>query len=195
MRIVAGTHKGKSITAPSGQTLRPTSDRAREGIFNSLCHGNSKIGIGDHVTNSWVLDGFSGTGAMAFEALSRGAKYATCLDSSQISIECCRTNATSLGFSKNLTITQCDVLSPPVSNKPCCLIFLDPPYFKDLIEKSLISLATTGWIQDKALCITETAQKEKIQWPPSFRLLDQRKYGKSLITFLRFTDRVSVESS
>jgi len=186
MRIVAGTHRGRPISAPPGGALRPTADRVREAVFNSLCHGNVRIGAGDAVREVRVLDGFSGTGAMALEALSRGAAFATCIDIDRTALECCRANAEKLDLLSRMDILSGDCLAPVRPREPCSLIFLDPPYFQDFAAPALAALAKAGWIEDGALCVIETGAKEKPDWPEEAVILDQRKYGKALITFLRW---------
>lgn len=186
MRIVAGSHRGRPLKAPRGRALRPTADRVREAVFNVLAHGGGRIGGGDAVTGARVLDGFAGTGALGLEALSRGADHATLMDSDPEALACCRANAEALGELARVTVLQGDCTAPVRPRDPCALVFLDPPYGKDLATPALEALAAAGWMAPDAVCVVEFAAREAFTAPQGFTLLDERRYGAAKIVFLRW---------
>lgn len=190
MRIVAGKHRGRPLTAPPGRQLRPTSDRVREAVFNALCHGNARIGDGDAVRDAVVLDGFAGTGAMGLEAVSRGAAQVALMDMDRTAQDFCRQNATALGEQATVTVLSGDCLHPVRAAAPCDLIFLDPPYNSGLAAEALTALAHAGWIADGALCVIELAAREPFEPPDGATILDERRYGATRVLFVRWeTDK------
>ena len=146
MRIIAGKHRGRNLSTISGDFLRPTSDRVRESIFNILTQGGKSLKNKDWVTNAFVLDGFAGTGAFGLEALSRGANHLTLMDNNQNALDTCHKNVVALNERSNTEILNTDCLNPPRTNKPCTLVFLDPPYFSGFSNSVIDSLEKTGWI-------------------------------------------------
>lgn len=185
MRIVAGKHKGRTISAAEGNEIRPTSDRARQALFNILEHRGWGAGGASPVAGARVLDAFCGTGALGLEALSRGAAHATFLDKSRVALAVCRTNVKSLDETSNSAILQGDALHPVRPGEPYTLVFLDPPYREGMAGPALSALTAAGWLSDEALCIVETAAKEELELADGFELLDQRRYGAAKMTILR----------
>lgn len=186
MRIVAGRHRGRALAAPPGRALRPTADRVREAVFNVLAHGGAGLGGRDAVTGARVLDAFAGTGAMALEAVSRGASHATCMESDPTALDFCRANVQALGEEARVTVLGGDCLRPVRADAPCTLVFLDPPYGSGLAAPALGRLAAAGWIAKGAVCVVELAAREPFAPPPAATVLDQRRYGAARIVFLRF---------
>jgi len=186
MRIVAGRHRGRNIAAPPGNALRPTADRVRESVFNILVHGGGRLGGEDVVTGAEVLDGFAGTGAMALEAVSRGAAHATCMDSDLTALDACRANVRALGEAAQVTVLGGDCLDPVRAARPCSLVFLDPPYRSGIAAPALEALARAGWIAPGAICVVELAAKEPFAPPPDAELLDERRYGAARVVLLRW---------
>ncbi len=186
MRIVGGRHRGRKLRAPAGGGLRPTSDRARESVFNILEHTILGAGFGAGT----VADVFAGTGALGLEALSRGASHATFIDNDPVAIKCVRGNAGGLGEGRSVTLLKLDAVRlppPPLAAKtPCALVFLDPPYESGLGVPALQGLAAKGWIADGTVCVTEVAAKEALVPPPGFALLTERVYGAARVLFLKF---------
>ena len=128
MRIVGGSHRGKKLASPSGLTIRPTSERTREALFNILIHQK----YGNFVLkDAKVLDLFAGTGAIGLEALSRGAKELTAVEINQVALNCLHQNISSLGFSSQTNIIEANAVTLRPANdqdSKHSLIFLDPPY-------------------------------------------------------------------
>lgn len=188
MRIVGGKHRGRPLKAPPGRDLRPTSDRAREALFNIIEHG-LKGWPGD-LQGAAVIDAFAGTGALGLEALSRGAAHATFIDVDAGAIGLCRANAAALREQSNTTVLKLDVarLPPPplAAAAPCGVVFLDPPYGEGLAGPALAGLAARGWIAEGALAVTEIAVDEGFELPPGFLGLDERTYGAAKVVFLHW---------
>ena len=170
MRIVSGIYKGRKLQAPSGPDVRPTSDRARESIFNVIAHGLANWS--GELDGASVVDVFCGTGAMGLEALSRGAAHATLIDSSR----------PALAVAKNLA-------PPPLAAQaPCGVAFVDAPYAKGLTLPSLIGLKNKGWLAPGGLAVVEIGAEEELALPLSFELLDERAYGAAKVVFLQIRD-------
>jgi 16S rRNA (guanine966-N2)-methyltransferase len=186
VRIVAGKHRGRQLAVPQGSYIRPTADRVREAMFNSLCHGNRRIGDGDSVRDAIVLDGFAGTGALGLEAASRGAAHVSLMELNHDALILCRENVASLGEQACITVLNGDCLNPVRAARPCDLIFLDPPYRSGMANEALAALAHAGWIAPGALCVVELAAKEPFTLPEGAALLDERRYGAAQIKFLRW---------
>ena len=186
MRIVGGRHRGRRLEAPAGRALRPTADRVRESIFNVLAHGGARMGGADALVGARVLDAFAGTGAMALEAVSRGAAHATLIDNDRDALGCCRANAAALGEQGNVTVLQGDCFDPVRPAQACSLVFLDPPYDAGLARPALDALAAAGWIADGAVIVVELAAKEDFAPPEAAGILDERRYGAARIVFLRW---------
>ncbi len=189
MRIVGGRHRGRKIEGPGDagkDTLRPTSDRAREALFNILEHGRFSADGTSLVRGAGVLDAFCGTGAFALEALSRGAASATLIDSDPAAIVLVHRNLTALGEGAKARVVQADAAKSLRALDPHGLVFLDPPYRSGLASPALGALAAAGAIAPGALCIVELDYREALSPPPGFIPLDERRYGRAKLVFLRF---------
>lgn len=183
MRIVAGRHRGRSLAVPAGTVTRPTSDRARQALFNILEHGTLAAG-GSPVVGARVFDGFAGTGALALEALSRGAEHATLFEQDATALACLRRNVTALGEAARCRIVTGDIRKPPRATAPCRLGFLDPPYGQGLLAPALVALAEAGWLAEDCLVVAELAVAEAFEPPAGFATLDSRNYGAARLLFL-----------
>ena len=186
MRIVGGRHRGRPLRAPGGRDSRPTSDRAREAIFNILAHGMEDF----RLDGASVVDVFAGTGALGLEALSRGAAHATFIDDDGRAMGSVRGNAAALGERGAVTLLTLDAarLPPPplAARAPCALAFLDPPYGAGLAAPALEGLAARGWIAPGAVCVVELAAREPFAPPHAFKAVDERTYGPARVVFLRW---------
>ena len=190
MRIVGGIHRGRTIKGPTGQSIRPTSDRLRGSIFNILAHGYD-----DPLDDARVIDLFAGTGALGMEALSRGASFCLFVDDGTEARSLIRANVEALDWGGVTRIFRRDAtrLGEMPPQKPFTLAFLDPPYSKGLGEMALASLAEGGWLAAGALVIFEEAAKAELAIPDSFELLDSREYGDTQLLILRYTADSVVE--
>ncbi len=183
MRIVAGRFRGRSLKGPSGQAIRPTSDRLRETLFNVLAHA-----YGDPVTDARVLDLFAGTGALGLEALSRGGRFCLFVEEGVEARSLLRTNIEALGVEGATRIFRRDAtrLGPAKPQEPFDLALLDPPYGKGLAEKALDSARAGGWLRTDALCVVEEAGGAEVGTPEGFETLEARQYGEAQLVFLRY---------
>ena len=186
MRIIGGKYRGHALTAPKGKTLRPTSDRAREAIFNILDH--SVEGAGPD--GAAVLDVFAGTGALGLEALSRGADRAAFIDSGRAALDCARKNARALGCEDAAVFLGLDAARlpppPPDSGAPATLAFLDPPYGSGLAEAALHCLAAKGWIAPGTVLVVEIGARDSLDLPEGFQVTDERNYGAARVLYLKY---------
>ena len=197
MRIVGGALRGRKLKAPPGAAVRPTSDRAREALFNLLAHGAALRGLS--LNGAVVLDAFAGTGALGLEALSRGAVRAIFLESDRAALAALAANVRALGQEDRALVVARDATRPgPPSNVPAkagiggpapaeaSIAFLDPPYGSGLAAPALAALAQAGWLADGALAVVEHGAREALQPPAGFERLDERRYGAAMLSFLRW---------
>lgn len=185
MRIIAGKHKGRRIELPkeAGGIIRPTSDFAREAIFNILTHG--KAGLNGHTFDGKaVLDVFCGTGALGLEALSRGASHVTFIDNAREAINTAKYNAGRIReTAADFILTDATRLGK--SRHRYDLVFLDPPYFSNLVAPALKTLEAGGWLAEDAVIVVEHDAKEDIKLPPGFEVIDSRRYGRAVIELIK----------
>ena len=182
MRIDAGSHRGVKLVSQDGQDTRPTADRARQAVFNIL------MNTYDAVRDAKVLDVFAGSGAMGLEALSRGAERASFIESDRGAAEAIKKNIAACREQARAQLFIADARKPPrvaVNWGPASLVFLDPPYMKDLIVPAIAALREAGWIAPEALLVAEMHRKDAFTAPDSFELLDDREYGKARMVLLR----------
>jgi len=185
LRIVGGVHRGRRLTAPPGETVRPTSDRAREALFNILSHGQFAA-EGLPFAGRPVLDAFAGTGALGLEALSRGASAAVFIENGREALAALRHNIAALGEEDHAHIVAGDATRPPRGALVCTVALLDPPYRSGLAAPALSALAKAGWLMPGALTIVEVAAREELLAPAGFAVIDERVYGAARLVFLRY---------
>ncbi|MEE4239505.1 MAG: 16S rRNA (guanine(966)-N(2))-methyltransferase RsmD [Anderseniella sp.] len=184
MRIVGGKFRGRTIHAPDGRATRPTTDRVREAIFNRLEHGVA----GFSIDGARVLDLFAGTGALGLEALSRGARHVLFIDDNEAARGLIRRNADELGAIGQVKLWRRDAakLGPCAPMSPFGLVFLDPPYGKELADKALAALVNGGWLAPGAVIVVEEAAKAEPGIPPLLEVVNESRYGDTRVLTLRF---------
>jgi 16S rRNA (guanine966-N2)-methyltransferase len=180
-RIVAGDAKGRRLAVPAKGT-RPTSERAREALFNSL------RGLVD-LDGARVLDLFAGTGAVGLEALSRGAAEVEFVESDRGACEVLRRNIASVGMN-GATLHRSQVTSYLVGrapDQPFDLAFLDPPYaYSGEHLATLLGSLVAGWLAPGAVVVVErSARSPEPRWPTQVTLLKQRRYGEGMLWYGR----------
>ncbi len=182
MRIIGGKHRGRALASvgkgDAAAHLRPTTDRTRESLFNVLAGA-----YGDPVTGARVLDIFAGTGALGLEALSRGAEMACFVEDGRKAQKILSANIALLGVAGEARVMRRDARR--LGDNPDAaydLIFLDPPYGKALGEAALRVALAGGWVAPDALIVWE--ENATLDPPDGLRLLETRKYGDTVISFL-----------
>jgi 16S rRNA (guanine966-N2)-methyltransferase len=183
MRIVAGAWRGRRLAAPPGEATRPTSDRARQAIFDVITHTPFAGRAALH--DARVLDAFAGTGAMGLEALSRGAAQASFIEQDRAALSALRANIAACRAEGQATVLAADALHPPRAPLPATLVFLDPPYGQGLLIPALAALGQAGWVATGALVVAEIGADEAAPELPGMTLLDARSWGAAKVLFLR----------
>ena len=177
MRIIAGAWRGRPLAAPEGHGTRPTSDRAREGLFSML---QSRLGSFEGLR---AADLFAGTGALGLEALSRGAEHCTFVENDRGANAILKRNVERLGAADRATIRAQGIEHAPPPAQPCDLVLMDPPYAAGLAEAALLKVADPAWLAPGALVSVEA---DRPLPPPAGLVLEaERRFGKAHITLLR----------
>lgn len=173
MRIIGGSLRGRRLLAPKSAAIRPTADRARETLFNMLAHGVVAFeGIS-------VADIYAGTGALGFEALSRGAVRAIFVDQNPAALELVRRNAAAFGIKDAVEIIRADARRLPSSDAPMDVVFLDPPYRQGLVLPTLMALHRQGWLRTGSIIVVETGHDEDIALPIFLDPVKDRTVGEA----------------
>lgn len=186
VRIVGGEFRGRSIAAPKTSSIRPTTDRTRESLFNILSHAHPEALDGVR-----VLDLFAGTGALGLEALSRGCRTALFVESGVEGRGVIQKNIETLGLQGRARLFRRDAtkLGPAGTSGPFALVFADPPYGRELGEKALVSAARGGWLEDGALVILEEVAGAQPDPGEAFTFLESRAFGDTTMRFFRYNAR------
>ena len=181
-RIIGGRLRGKKLFPIKGARIRPTGDRQREAIFNILS---------DRIDGSAVLDLYAGTGALGLEALSRGAATGIFIDNDTIAAQVIARNIRACGLEGNTYLIRWDI----EKNLKCLhrlgividVVFMDPPYHCGLIVPTLRNLRDSGCLKTDSIIIIEHAADDILSaLDDTFTCYDQRRYGKTLVSFLNY---------
>ena len=185
MRIVAGSLKGRSLVAPEGQGTRPTSDRARQAIFNVLEHA----GWARPLAGLRVMDLFAGSGALGFEAMSRGAVFCLFVETDDEARGAIRENGDAFGIMGATRVHRRSALDlggrPGSDGEAFDLAFLDPPYRMGMGEQALLRLLEGNWLKPGGVVVLERGSDEPEIDTPGYERLDARDYGAARVLFLR----------
>ena len=188
MRIVAGSLKGRAIVAPEGQGTRPTSDRARQAVFNVLEHA----AWAEPLHEARVIDLYAGSGALGFEAISRGAAFCLFVEIDDDARGAIRENADAYGLMGRTRVHRRSAtdlgVRPGSTGEAFDIAFLDPPYGKGLGEQTLLRLAEGGWLKPGAIVVFERGSHEPDIDTPGYDRLDARDYGAARVLFLRASE-------
>lgn len=183
MRIIAGQFRGRLLGCPPTLETRPTTDRVREAIFSAL---TSRIG---EWKNLRILDGFAGSGALGLEALSRGAEWVQFVENSLQPFKTLLHNILALGVKQRCIAYKGDFFTINLQG-PFNVVFLDPPYYKGLIDKSLVLLETPGLLFRDALVVSEVSIKDTPLFPASYIPVFERTYGTIKVMVHQFHSTV-----
>lgn len=176
MRIIGGIHRSRKLETPKSDAVRPTSDKVRQAVFNMLKSGGVLQGAS-------VIDAFCGTGALGLEALSQGAAHCTFFDKDKNSIQLCKNNVLSLREQARTEVffqdvTKCKIRPDTIGAAD--LIFLDPPYNKDLIPPTVQSLLEGNWLAPEAFFVMEMDRHETVI-SPHLEIEGEKIYGDTKI--------------
>lgn len=175
MRIVAGKFKSRIINAPLGDNTRPSSDKTRQAIFNV---------IAPYVYDANVLDIFSGSGALAIEAISRGAKKATLIDNNVDAIKCIKNNISTLKINEQCNVIYDDYKVIENLNESFDIILLDPPYKLNVIDEIIKIIEDNKLLNENGIIVFESDQEHVINYEVNGYVIKNKKYGIAHVTFL-----------
>ena len=185
IRIIAGTAKGAKLSVPAGLDVRPTGNRVREALFSSLGH---------MVSNARVLDLFAGTGALGLEAMSRGADSVVFVEKNRATAEILKRNISKLGFEHATKIVFGDAIktlpSLSANNDTFHLVFLDPPYASNLLERSLASICSLGLLADGGKAVAEHASGV-VPKGGGLQIVSTKSYGDTDLTVFEQKEKTS----
>jgi 16S rRNA (guanine966-N2)-methyltransferase len=180
MRIVGGSARGRPLRAVPGTATRPTSDRVRQSIFDLL---------GQRCDDLDVLDLFAGTGALSFEALSRGARSATLIESARAAQQVIERNARDLGFGEHITLVKDEVdRALPGLDQTFDLVFADPPYALRASKGLAEAIASRGLLAPGGRAVLERGKHEpRPALPSGLAVADERVYGDTVVLIIEAT--------
>lgn len=177
MRVIAGEMRGRRIKAVSGMDTRPTADKVKGAIFNVLR---------EKVLDAKVLDLFAGTGNLAIEALSRGAREIILVEKAYSARKVIQENLKNIGHEQAqlLGMDAFEYLKQ-YPDQPFDLIFLDPPYRQGLVDKALSLLSQPSWLTTSGVIVAETASDERLQVLEPFEIRKTSEYGDTKIWYIQ----------
>lgn len=185
MRIVSGQFRGKAIAAPPGDATRPTSDRARQAVFNILEHA----AWAPELHGARVIDVFAGSGALGLEALSRGAGFCLFVETDDAARGAIRENIDAMHLFGVTRVHRRDATDlgprPSSAGAPFDIAFLDPPYAKGLGEKAVTELKAHDWLAPGAILMFERGRGEVDPVLDGFEQIDARDYGAARVLFYK----------
>ncbi len=191
LRVIAGEHRGRRLAVPQGRDVRPTSDRARESLFNILTNGYRRPDGTGLLPGAHVLDGFAGSGALGIEALSRGATQVTFVERDREALTCLRQNLAPFGQATRVIAGAIEAL--PQASAAADLVLLDPPYAYSELGSLLAQLSAGGWLKRETLLVIERDARAKGDHQDrdlrafdaaGLQVLDRREIGRNAFFFL-----------
>lgn len=184
MKIIAGKHKNRVIPTSKKFNYRPSTTKFREAVFSILSSGEFE----DErpIERAKVLDLFAGTGALSFEALSRGAESVLLVDSQAEHLEMAKDFAKKIGEESALKTLASDVMRLKNSPGEYNLVFMDPPYYNDYVSKSLKLLEKFDWLADAAIIVIEMEKRSEVEFSDSFKIIKEKIYGNNKLLIVRY---------
>lgn len=184
LKIISGKYKGRIIPTQKNASYRPSTAKFREALFSILTSG--KFMEDRIIENANILDVYSGTGSLAFEALSRGAISATLIDNNDIYLQSAKIFAEKIGVIDDVSFIKSSAINLPYANRKYNLVLMDPPYENNLPKKTIKSLIKSGWLEDKSYILLEVAKNEDIEEIDNITFMDERKYGNSKLIIMKY---------
>jgi 16S rRNA (guanine966-N2)-methyltransferase len=181
VRVIAGSARGRRLVVPEGDDVRPTKDMVREALFSALDARGA-------IVDAYVLDLYAGSGALAIEALSRGAERATLVERNRRAIEAINANIDALGFDDRARVIAADAArmlgSSVAADAPFDLVFVDPPYTTadEDVDGLLVGLMGPEWLAEDGIVSVERPARHPIHPPPGCTSGWERTFGDTLIT-------------
>ncbi len=184
MKIIAGKHKNRIIPSLKNSNYRPSTTKFREALFSVLSSGEfiDKPPFED----AEILDLFAGTGSLSFEGLSRGAKTITLLDNNKDHLKVAKGFAVKINEEDNVKFLLASAICLPLATEQYGLVFMDPPYYNQFVEKSLISLIKNNWLKNNAIIAVEMEKREALVMPQNIVLIKEKIYGNNKLLILRY---------
>ena len=183
MRVISGSAKGHKLFSPVGKQTRPTSDFVKENIFNI---------IGDAIVGTNFLDVFAGSGAVGIEALSRRARTVTFVDSSQKAVELIKRNLDKTGLKQNAVVIKAEAVAAikKLSGQTFDIIFMDPPYFEDFVDKTLNAIVEADILADDGFIVLEAAKSEDVNGVDGLKVFKEKEYSGTKLIFIEKAESV-----
>ena len=180
MRVITGEARGRRLKEPVGMDIRPTTDKVKESIFNIIQFD---------IEGRKVLDLFGGSGQLGIEAISRGAKSAVFVDASQQAVKLIKENLKTVGFEDRARVVRGDSISFLASGEKYGVVFMDPPYDTDLLDKALENAIKFDILKENGIIVCESKLEKQLAVTEPYYLSREYKYGKiKLSVFSRRAD-------
>ena len=177
MRIIGGKYRGKKLFSPVSDNVRPTSDKAREALFNIL-----RSRLGQNFTQLKLIDVFSGSGAFGLEALSQGFAKVALVDIDTYDLQ--KNVKLFEGEKAKIEVIKADATKALPIGEKFDVLFMDAPYNKGLSEKALLNVKAN--LNNGALCVVELEKNEECEFPKNYHILDERRYGIAKMIIAEF---------
>ncbi len=185
MRIISGKKRGAVLMCSEGETIRPTTDKVKEALFSM---------IAEYIPDAFVLDLFAGSGALSFEALSRGARAAVLVDNTKSSLGVIEKNRKKLGFESEAKIVASDAVEYVRHERARYdIIFMDPPYNKGYIKPIISAIMKNGLLNAEGIIVAESDTPDKPEALDGLQVIRERHYGRTYITI--YTEKNKDEQS
>lgn len=181
-RIVAGTHRGRRFATPKGDATRPTSERVREAVFSHLATWSGADAADVALTDCTFVDLWAGSGAMAFEAMSRGARLALAVEKDRPTAQLISRNATELGLPVQVRAASVESVLQGPAPFPVDVLWGDPPYPVPSADLQRLLPLMAAWMAPKGLVVLERARRsEPLDLSPWFDQTWERGYGETTL--------------
>jgi len=185
LKIISGKFQNQKIPTAKNIKYRPSTGKLKEAIFSILTSGE----FTDHKLfheNTSILDLFAGSGSLAFESLSRGAGYATFIDIDPSSLKIAEEFAKSLNIEDRVNFVNINALNLPKANKTFDLVFIDPPYHKNIVPKVMKLLIKHNWLKSGSVIVIETAKLDDYVLDENVEILREKLYGNTKLLVLKY---------